>query len=67
MMKQCKEKLNGKSIWLSIDEATDVKGRFVANVIVAILSDQLNECEPKFLDSYCSVRKDKSFSHSKTI
>ncbi|KAJ4436630.1 hypothetical protein ANN_16761 [Periplaneta americana] len=30
--------INGNKIWVSIDETTDVTGRFVANVIVGILS-----------------------------
>jgi hypothetical protein len=29
--------LSGKKIWVSIDETTDIEGRFVANVIVSTL------------------------------
>jgi len=31
-----KFELSGKKIWVSIDETTDIEGRFVANVIVGI-------------------------------
>lgn len=31
--------VNGKNIWVSIDETTDVTGRFVANVIIGTLEE----------------------------
>jgi len=36
-MSKIKLELSGKKVWVSIDETTDIEGRFVANVIVGIL------------------------------
>ena len=36
-MQRIKEEVKDKKIWISIDETTDVKGRYVANVIIGTL------------------------------
>jgi len=36
-MYNIRKHISDKKIWVSIDETTDVKGRFIANVIIGTL------------------------------
>lgn len=42
-MRNIRQKLNGKNIWISIDETTDAAGRYVANAIVGTLESDATE------------------------
>jgi hypothetical protein len=39
MLNAIREKISNKIIWVSIDETTDIDGRFIANVIVGTLEE----------------------------
>ena len=45
LWKKIKGNLDGKNIWISIDETTDQAGRKVANVIIAELNSE-KYCKP---------------------
>ena len=36
-MEKIKSEISNKNLWLSIDETSDIEGRFIANIIVGIL------------------------------
>ncbi|KAF0688154.1 CGG triplet repeat-binding protein 1, partial [Aphis craccivora] len=38
-MNSIREKISNKTIWVSIDETTDIEGRYIANVIVGTLEE----------------------------
>lgn len=38
-MNNIREKISNKTIWVSIDETTDIEGRYIANVIVGTLEE----------------------------
>jgi len=37
-MNEIKKLINGKKIWISMDETTDIEGRYIVNTIIGILS-----------------------------
>lgn len=37
-IRKIKEAVRGQFVWISIDETTDIQGRYVANVIIGVLS-----------------------------
>uniref|UniRef100_A0A914HSA2 DUF659 domain-containing protein n=1 Tax=Globodera rostochiensis TaxID=31243 RepID=A0A914HSA2_GLORO len=42
-MDELKKEFSGKQIWASVDETTDKKGRYVANLIIGVLDCKLNK------------------------
>lgn len=36
-MNKIRDKIDGKKVWLFIDETTDVEGRYIANVVIGTL------------------------------
>lgn len=56
-METIRSALRNKYIWVSIDETTDILGRFIVNVIVGILSEDEEETQPSYLLNVVCVEK----------
>lgn len=52
-MCQIRNEVGDSYIWISVDETTDINGRFIANLIIGVL--QLEKPTCSYLD-YCHVK-----------
>jgi len=51
MMDYIRKQLNDKLIWVSMDETIDLRGRYVANAVVGILSSNKEDCKVYLVNS----------------
>lgn len=56
-LNKIKNALTDHFLWISIDETTDIQGRYVANVIVGILHENEDMCNKKFLLNVVEMNK----------
>lgn len=56
-LNEIKAKINSNFLWISIDETTDIEGRYVANVVVGIMDSDEEKSKQKFLINTVELEK----------
>lgn len=58
-IRKIKEAVRGQFVWISIDETTDIQGRYVANVIIGVLSADEDLSKKKISSKFVPSRKNQ--------
>ncbi|XP_017470729.1 PREDICTED: uncharacterized protein LOC108362303 [Rhagoletis zephyria] len=66
-LERIKSALKGNFLWVSVDETTDIQGRFVANVIVGVLHQDPQLSEKKFLLNVAELERTNYASIARTF